>query len=192
MMKRSLLGLLRRQSTGAPHSFASSSSSYNLKDILKDLANGRITVETGLKSIENLRKDTNMPAEKMIAVDNFANLDASRFARCGFPEVIFGSGKTTHQVKAIFQAFHEAGVSPIIATKITPEVYAKLQKELTFDLKYNAQCGVLYSVSAASSKTSEEQLPVVPGVIAVMCAGTSDVGMLLILPTQVTRILPLN
>ena len=50
----------------------------------------------------------------------YARLDMSRQARCGFPEFIFGEGKTPEQVCGIMEAL-KAGGRPVLATRISPE-----------------------------------------------------------------------
>jgi NCAIR mutase (PurE)-related protein len=56
---------------------------------------------------------------------NFATVDTHRRLRCGFPEVVFGLGKTAEQVAAILEklAAHGEGV---LATRISPETAAVL------------------------------------------------------------------
>ena len=48
-------------------------------------------------------------------------IDTNRTARCGFPEVIYGSGKTAAQVADIMMAMIQAGSWPIIASRIDEE-----------------------------------------------------------------------
>ncbi len=95
----------------------------------------------------------------------FARLDVHRERRTGFPEVIFGQGKTPEQLRAIFVKLMEH-VDRVLATRVNQE-----QAEL-----------VLQEVPAArydpvSRTISWRQKPFVPsknGYVAVACAGTSD------------------
>ncbi len=48
----------------------------------------------------------------------YAKLDMSRHARCGFPEFIFGEGKTPSQVCGIMEALKASG-RPVLATRIS-------------------------------------------------------------------------
>ncbi|HEY3377008.1 MAG TPA: nickel pincer cofactor biosynthesis protein LarB [Armatimonadota bacterium] len=57
-----------------------------------------------------------LPFEDM----GFAKLDHHRHLRTGFPEVIFGQGKTSEQVAQIFARLHEHH-SVVMATRVTPE-----------------------------------------------------------------------
>ena len=49
---------------------------------------------------------------------NFANLDHSRQERCGFPEFIFGEGKTAEQLASIAREISESS-KPLLITRIT-------------------------------------------------------------------------
>ena len=46
-----------------------------------------------------------------------ASVDLARAARCGFPEVVFGEGKTAAQIAAVFRAQRHAG-QPSLATRV--------------------------------------------------------------------------
>lgn len=54
----------------------------------------------------------------------YARLDLSRKARCGFPEFIFGEGKTTEQICGIIGELAKGG-HPVLATRVSPEAAAK-------------------------------------------------------------------
>ena len=56
----------------------------------------------------------------------FATVDLHRRVRCGFPEVIFGQGKTTEQVVAILQTMTRHGLGGL-ATRISAETGAALK-----------------------------------------------------------------
>jgi len=59
---------------------------------------------------------------------NFATVDLHRQARCGFPEVIFGQGKTGEQIAGIIRTMkrHNLGV---LATRVSAEVAVDLLQE---------------------------------------------------------------
>jgi len=62
-------------------------------------------------------------------VGNFAKIDRHRARRTGFPEVIFGQGKTPEQIEQIFKTMQQD--HPVVmATRILPEVYAQLVDRL--------------------------------------------------------------
>ena len=54
-----------------------------------------------------------------------ASVDLARAARCGFPEVVFGEGKTADQIAAVFAAQRAAG-QRCLATRVGEEVRAAL------------------------------------------------------------------
>src|SRR5438309_2128598 len=58
----------------------------------------------------------------------FATVDLHRHLRCGFPEVIFGQGKTAEQVAAILHTLVRHGQGGL-ATRIGPEVAEHLRRE---------------------------------------------------------------
>src|ERR671932_2040544 len=67
-------------------------------------------------------------------VGDFAKIDHHRTLRTGFPEVIWGPGKTPDQIAQIIEAMRER-VSVVMATRIKPAVYAQLQEKVA-DLRY--------------------------------------------------------
>ncbi|WP_329609968.1 nickel pincer cofactor biosynthesis protein LarB [Microaerobacter geothermalis] len=96
----------------------------------------------------------------------FAKLDLGRKKRTGFPEVIFGQGKTADQLVKIFHSLKNKE-SRVLATRITREM-ADAVKDIHLDVHYHEIANILY--------WSKEPLPNphVKGYIAVVCAGTSD------------------
>ena len=111
---------------------------------------------------------------------DIANLDFDRQRRCGFPEVVFGLGKTAEQMIAISEALLERN-ELVLITRVTPEeaaavaerigdaCYLPTPKALFIDRRENP-------IRAAS--TMEALAQVAPGdqtgSIVVCCAGTSD------------------
>ncbi len=94
----------------------------------------------------------------------FAQVDTHRALRKGFPEVIFGAGKTPPQVVQIAAklAAHEQSV---LITRVTPEHVRALKRKFK-----NAQHHGL----ARCVTIEKKPLPKRAGTIAVICAGTSD------------------
>ena len=56
------------------------------------------------------------------------DVDLQRLSRCGFPEVIFGEGKTTNVIMKILQAQQQAGQDSLV-TRIRPDQVKTLQAE---------------------------------------------------------------
>jgi NCAIR mutase (PurE)-related protein len=94
----------------------------------------------------------------------FAQVDTHRALRQGFPEVIFGAGKTPEQVWKIAAKIldHDQNV---LATRITPEHARLLRKKFKKAVHHElARCVTI----------EKKPLPRRSGTIAVICAGTSD------------------
>lgn len=97
------------------------------------------------------------------SVGNFAKIDHHRQRRTGFPEVIFGQGKTPEQLEQIFKAMQH-NHSVVMATRILPEVYAQLADRVR---------GLDYYPAARICAIAHQIQPQ-PGSIALLCAGTAD------------------
>jgi len=94
----------------------------------------------------------------------FAQVDTHRALRKGFPEVIFGSGKTPDQVVKI-AAQLVALEQNVLVTRITPEQARALRKKFRRAVHHElARCVTI----------EKKPLPQRGGTIAVICAGTSD------------------
>ena len=94
----------------------------------------------------------------------FAQVDTHRALRKGFPEIIFGQGKTPSQVVKIATKLveHEQRV---LATRLEPEHARALQRKFKRAVHHElARCVTI----------EEKPLPKRAGTIAVICAGTSD------------------
>ncbi|MCR4962678.1 MAG: nickel pincer cofactor biosynthesis protein LarB [Firmicutes bacterium] len=95
---------------------------------------------------------------------DFARPDLQREDRCGYPEVIFGQNKSAAQISEIMQRLAEKSSQPILATRCSEEKYRLLQAQIP-QAVYHAQAKII-------SLTREEPVP--RGLVAVVCAGTSD------------------
>jgi len=112
-------------------------------------------------------------------LDTFATLDYDRARRCGFPEVVFGEGKTPEQVATIASKLvvaHEV----VLVTRATSEHAAAL-REKEGDASFVETCGMLYidrrpPAQRISGTTASEILSGARGQgnLVVCCAGTSD------------------
>lgn len=93
-----------------------------------------------------------------------ARVDVARADRCGFPEVVFGAGKTPQEVLAIATALVERhGV--LLVTRATPEQAAAVR---------GAFPSARYHERARCVTLEEKPRPRLSGQIAVVCAGTAD------------------
>jgi len=94
----------------------------------------------------------------------FARVDTHRALRKGFPEVIFGAGKTPAQVVRIAAKLLERE-QRILITRITTEHARALRKKFKHAVHHE---------SARCVTIENQPLRKRPGTIAVVCAGTSD------------------
>ena len=95
---------------------------------------------------------------------DFARVDTDRQRRCGFPEVIFGAGKTPEEVASIAGILIERH-GLLLATRVNAEHYAAVQSQFP-DAKWHARAGCI-TVERSPLRKSE-------GLVGVLCAGTSD------------------
>jgi NCAIR mutase (PurE)-related protein len=126
-------------------------------------------------------------------LESFANLDHRRASRTGFPEAVFGQGKTPLQihsildsmannVNALTEADQTATSTAIIATRIDPDIYEKVKSigPLKHGQMTYHQTARIISVQAnslmidASSNKSSQSTPAQQQSIVVACAGTTD------------------
>jgi NCAIR mutase (PurE)-related protein len=130
----------------------------NLKELLLRVQEGKLDPAEAEKAIRTA-------SASPVADLGFAQLDLERERRTGFPEVIFGEGKTAEQITAIFRRLMESG-DRVLATRVTPEKAAVVTGELP---------GVTYHETArALTWFKRPILRVHDGYVAVVCAGTSD------------------
>ncbi len=94
----------------------------------------------------------------------FARVDHHREVRQGFPEVVFGLGKTPAQIAAIAGRIVARGHA-LLVTRATPEAFAAVQQVVP-DAGYHPEARII----------TLAQGTVLPGngTILVACAGTSD------------------
>ena len=95
-----------------------------------------------------------------------AHIDLDRRSRCGFPEVVYGEGKTTETLIEIFDALQQNGQA-CLATRICPEQAEGVMRRFP-DAVHNSIARTI----RWEEKSSTEKSPL--GKVAVMTAGTSD------------------
>ena len=94
----------------------------------------------------------------------FAQVDTHRALRRGFPEVIFGAGKTPEQVVKIAAKLLERE-QRVLVTRINANHARALRKKFK---------RVVHHETARCVTIEKSPLPKRPGTIGVICAGTSD------------------
>lgn len=125
-----------------------------IETLLNEVRDGHTNVDEALDRLRDL------PFEDM----GFAKLDHHRHLRTGMPEVIFGSGKSTAQVAAIFAHMAKAGGN-VLATRVTHEMV-----EAIVGTEPRAE----YHETARAITLSQAPTDPGKGTVGVVCAGTSD------------------
>ncbi len=124
-----------------------------LREMLQSVESGALSIDEALARLRQL------PYEDL----GFAEIDHHRALRTGFPEVIFGEGKTPEQIASIAQRL--AGhTDTVLITRADPEAYSLVRQRLP-DATYHA--------SARAITLERTPAPKHPGVV-VCCAGTAD------------------
>jgi len=124
--------------------------------ILQGVRTGRISVEQALQRLKTL------PFEDI----GFATIDHHRSLRQGFPEVIWGEGKTGQQIIAIIKKMEEKGHN-ILATRVDKKKAALIKKSIP-KVQYHPHSRVLIRLTHKVKDTGR-------GTILVVSAGTSDI-----------------
>lgn len=128
----------------------------DLRSLLEAVASGTLSAASAQAQLQDLGFDT---------IGDFAKLDRQRQQRTGFPEAIWGPGKTPEQIASLLVALRDR--APVaMATRIAPEVYAQLQN-LVLDLRYYPQARIC--------ALGQPPQPNLPGTIGILTAGTADI-----------------
>ncbi len=127
-----------------------------LKNLLEQVRAGEVDTDAALARLRTL------PFE---SVGNFAHLDQHRALRCGFPEVVFGQGKTPDQVVQISKRLAERN-DRVLVTRVSAEMYAQIGDQLP-EMTYHPLPRVLILDRDADQ-------PRKPGIL-VASGGTADI-----------------
>jgi NCAIR mutase (PurE)-related protein len=125
-----------------------------IRQLLEQVASGNLEPD---KALEQLR---DLPFENL----GFAHIDHHRALRTGFPEVIFGQGKTREQILSIAERIIENG-SQMLATRLAENAAQALVERFP-----QAE----YDTLARTVLVPAPQTPPQTGLVAVVSAGTSD------------------
>jgi NCAIR mutase (PurE)-related protein len=127
----------------------------HVRDLLDQVANGALGVD------EALGRLSFAPAESL----GFATIDHHRALRQGFPEVVFGEGKTPEQVLEIASRIAERGEGLLIT---------RLSAEAAVLLASRFQSIELNALGRTAYLAPSQPTPVGRGTVLVVTAGTSD------------------
>lgn len=131
----------------------------HMKSVLEGILN---KVHTGeMTPMDALQQLKDYPYEDL----SFAKVDHHRELRRGFPEIVFGLGKTEAQILEISRTIIRKG-SNLLVTRVDPEVHASVKKELP-EIEYNEAGRAMYQKVKTPTPGK--------GKVAIMTAGTSDI-----------------
>ncbi len=126
-----------------------------LKELLENFKEGRASLDDTLERLRHL------PFEDL----GYARVDHHRALRQGFPEVVFGRGKTPEQIVEIAARLLE-GSANLLITRTDREVFERV-RQLSEEAVFHQSCG---AISVVRDKTLRGR-----GVIAIVTAGTADI-----------------
>jgi hypothetical protein len=125
-----------------------------LEEILKNVETGEMDIISALAELGAMNYSENI---------GFACIDRRRNERCGFPEFIYGKGKTAGQIAEIIRKMRDA--HPVLATRVSENKAMAVMKKVS-GLEYDSSCGCLML---------REKMPATGrGKILILTAGTSD------------------
>jgi NCAIR mutase (PurE)-related protein len=126
-----------------------------VRDLLDRVADGSLDVSQALGALSF------EPAETL----SFATIDHHRALRQGFPEVVYGAGKTPEQIVEIGTRITSRG-DALLVTRIAPDAAAQLEATLP---------GVALNAAARTAYLPGREAPAAgEGTVAIVTAGTSD------------------
>ena len=126
-----------------------------VRDLLSRVADGSVPVDSALASLAQ------EPTESL----GFATIDHHRALRQGFPEVVYGAGKTTEQLIAITQRIAERG-DGVLATRVSDGSVPALLAALP-GARHNTLARTVMLRAAQPPATAR-------GTALIVTAGTSD------------------
>jgi len=96
-------------------------------------------------------------------------IDKTRKKRCGFPEFIYGAGKSNDQLIAIINKLFESKEA-ILVTRVTEDRYLAIKKMIPVNIKYDTVAKVIYYLNSEKIPTFKKNIKA-----SIISAGTSDI-----------------
>ncbi len=124
-----------------------------IQSLLNKIKRNKITVNEAMEKLSTL------PYEDL----GFAKIDTHRFLRRGFPEVVFGDGKTPDEILEICKRIIE-GHRTLLLTRANKNIYTGLKKFYK-DIKFDDASRLIYLEPRKTKKK---------GLILILTGGTSD------------------
>ena len=126
-----------------------------LEDILKKVYNKAISPQQAFIKLKDF------PYQDL----GFAKIDHHREVRKGFPEIIYGQGKTEDQILKIAREISKRG-NNLLITRVEHQIYSKLKREFP---------GCLYNPLGKTACLKQKKPAPGKGKIVIITAGTSDI-----------------
>lgn len=128
--------------------------SHQIDTLLQQVADGTLSVEEASTQL----------SQDAFTDLGYAKVDHNRAMRQGAAEVVYGAGKTPHQIAGICQSLYDAGQKAVLVTRMSPEAAETVSESLPLQYFDQARIGVVGQIPEADGN----------GTIVVACAGTSD------------------
>jgi len=126
-----------------------------IEDILSKVQRGKLSPKEALRLLKDY------PYQDL----NFAKIDHNRELRRGFPEIIYGLGKTDEQILKIAREIVKKGCSLLI-TRVESRTFKKIKKAIP---------KAVYNEAAKTVYLKQKQSVTGKGRIVILTAGTSDI-----------------
>lgn len=127
-----------------------------LENVLQQFKNGEISIEIA-KAMLTQYED----------IGGYAKIDFNRHLRTGFPEVIYGEGKTAEQIISIFNGLMKKN-SRVLATRVSEEKANKVLHHIPEAVYHHDARAIVWL-------DKNEPSSLYDGYVAVLCGGTSDI-----------------
>ncbi len=127
-----------------------------LENLLKEVKTGKVSIEKALARLKSL------PFEDL----GFTRIDHHRSLRKGFPEVIWGEGKSSGQILSIVKQLKMKGQNVLIT---------RLEKRKAADIRKVFPKSRYYPASNVLTYLTQPVKPAGKGTILVITAGTTDI-----------------
>ncbi len=129
--------------------------SNDIEAILQSHSKGNLSTAEATVKLKNLSYEN----------IGYARVDHSRAVRQGFPEVVFGQGKTKEQIVGIFEKLI-ARSQNVLITRTTAEVFGEIRNVFT-EAEWHADAKII--------RVFRDKTELGTGEIAIVTAGTSDI-----------------
>jgi len=130
-----------------------------LQDLLEAVRQGSVSLPEAQQRVLQFARQA--PFENL----GFARVDHHRAVRGGFPEVVFGPGKTPAQVAAIAETIVQRGHS-LLVTRTTADAFAAVKERVP---------GAVFHDTARAITLRQPDVAPGRGTVVVAAAGTSDI-----------------